>query len=833
MKSATPFGPKWGAFYLRWIRRLVPPISMMVVVLLLVLMYLISESLQRADQPEHLYLTLLGLSALGILFLAIVVLAHIVRLFSHYRRGTPGARLTARLVLTFVGLTTIPVLIVFYFSVSFIQRGIDSWFDVQVEQAMNDALSLSQMAFDGQMRTAMNETLRAAQQLKGISGDLIALDLNSVRRNTGAHEMTIFGQRNLIVASASDDLQEIVPARPDETALSHARAGKDFIGLDPGGGDTMRIRVVVPLTAGLTGDGSNQVLQALYSISPRANQLSGSVQAAFNEYRSLIFLHKSLKKTFTFALTLALLLSLLTAVWLAFIAARKLLAPIRELAAGTKAVAEGDYSLRLPVDRRDDLGQLVQSFNTMTARVRRAHQVMQQLQEVADQERDYLETVIQHLSSGVLTLSPDGRITRSNSIVTQLLSITSQHIDGCSLAEICQTYPHLEPICAAFGGLLEPGQLPAGATVEAQVRIMGEAGRKVLLSRVAALPADDVTGGFVMVFEDVTTLLQAQRDAAWSEVARRLAHEIKNPLTPIQLSAERLRRRLLGTLEEESGQILDRSTRTIINQVEAMKLMVNEFAEYARSPQTKLTALNLDELVGEVIDLYKGGEIPVWHHAFGEPLWVRADVGRIRQVLHNLIRNAQQALTEHGCQSGEPRVTVTTSLHQEAIVKKIVEEHGGVVTATNVQAQWALDSASVPPVITPDASPAWPHLERAADPDAGAEERPPVITGARIMIRLPQDTPERDTRERDTLGLGLLPATVLSTETETPQAETVPVAQRSGHTIPQDLFRTAQGADEPRAEAAGAPNALSDLDPPTLAAQKIDPKHPDLSHPNE
>ncbi|WP_298218443.1 ATP-binding protein [Halothiobacillus sp.] len=795
----------WGQFYYRWIRRLVPPISMMVVVLLLILMYLISESLQRANQPEHLYLSLLGLSALGILFLAAVVLGHIIRLVTHYRRGAPGARLTARLVLTFVGLTSIPVLIVFYFSVSFIQRGIDSWFDVQVEQAMSDALSLSQLAFDGQMRTAMNETLRAAKQLQGVSGDLVALDLNAVRRNTGAHEMTIFGSRNLIVASASDDLQAIVPSRPDETALSHARAGKDFIGLDPGGGDSMRIRVVVPLTAGLTGDGSSEVLQALYSISPRANQLSSSVQAAFNEYRSLIFLHKSLKRTFTFALTLALLLSLLTAVWLAFIAARKLLAPIRELAAGTRAVAEGDYSLRLPVDRRDDLGQLVQSFNTMTARVRRAHQVMQQLQEVADQERDYLETVIQHLSSGVLTLSPDGHITRSNSVVTQLLSIASQRIDGCTLTEICQTYPHLEPICAAFSHLLEPGQLPAGATVEAQVRIMGDAGRRILLSRVAALPADDVTGGFVLVFEDVTTLIQAQRDAAWSEVARRLAHEIKNPLTPIQLSAERLRRRLLGNLSDEPAQILDRSTQTIISQVEAMKFMVNEFAEYARSPQVALKILDLDELVSEVIDLYKGGDIPVLHRSTGHALPVRADAGRIRQVLHNLIRNAQQAMSEQGCPGGEqPEVTLSTGLHQEgglvlveltvtdngpgfpedmidrlfepyattrpkgsglglAIVKKIVEEHSGVVLASNVQ-----DGA----VELHSDNPAW-----------GAAS---TKTGARIVIRLPfasSDRPEEEQAESAVSVFSGLSAL------RGDRPETSPFDTASRHNAPGDLFR--------------------------------------------
>lgn len=768
---------KWQRLYGFLIRRLVPPVSVMVVVLLLVLMYLVSESLQRANQPEKLYLALLGASALGLLFLFGVVFGHIVRLVAHYRRGTPGARLTARLVLTFVGLTSIPVLIVFYFSVSFIQRGIDSWFDVQVEQAMSDALSLSQMAFDGQMRSAMSETLRAADQLKGVSGDLIALDLNTVRRATGAHEMTIFGSRNLIIASASDDLQQIVPTRPDETALSHARSGKNYIGLDPGADGAMRILVVVPLTAGLTGDGGGQVLQALYSISPRANQLSGSVQAAFNEYRSLIFLHKSLKRTFTLALTLALLLSLLTAVWLAFIAARNLLAPIRELAAGTKAVAEGNYTHRLPVDRRDDLGQLVQSFNTMTARVRRAHQIMQQLQELADQERDYLETVIQHLSSAVLTLTPDGRISRSNSVVAVLLSVPPQSIERLTLSELCQQYPHLEPICTAFAPLLVPGQLTPGATVEAQLRIMGESGRRVLLSRAAALPAEhgDFSDGFVLVFEDVTTLIQAQRDAAWSEVARRLAHEIKNPLTPIQLSAERLRRRLLSSLADDSAQMLDRATQVIINQVEAMKFMVNEFAEYARTPQSTPILLDLSELVAEVVDLYKGSEIAVRLLRCEPNLPVRADAGRIRQVLHNLIRNAQQALTEQAPREGvKPRVLVTTRWIQEggvsvaelvvfdngpgfpdsmldrlfepyattrpkgtglglAIVKKIVEEHSGLVIASN----------RTPPV------PPEGWLDELAETGAFCD-----LTGARVTIRLPLGEPIPSTIEpsADTIG---------------------------------------------------------------------------------
>ena len=523
----------------RWVRRAVAPISGMVVVLLLVLLYLVSDSLRAVDQPEGLFLALLGISAVGLLFLALVVLSHIVRLIRDYRRGTPGARLTARLVVTFVVLSVVAVSLKKKFSLTFVQRGIDSWFDVQVEQAMTDALSLSQMAFDGRMRQALEETQRAADELRDGSSDLIALELSRVRRTTGAQEMTILGQRNLIVASSSDDATSIVPARADETALAHARSGRDFIGLDPGGDGNLQIRVVVPMEAGLTSEGGKRVLQALYDVPDNANELSKSVQSAYNDYRELVYLHTSLKQTFTLALTLALLLSLLTAVWLAFLAARRLLSPIRELAAGTQAVAEGDYSLRLPVDRRDDLGQLVQSFNTMTARVRRAHDVMRELQELADKERDYLDTVIQHLSSGVLTLSYDGRIISGNSAAQQILGVASDELFEGSLQDICREHASLQPLCEAFLDRLGSAGPPPGQTVEAQVRIMNGSGRKVLLARLAALPPDgDVdAGGYVMVLEDVTALIQAQRDAAWSEVARRLAHEFKNPRTPIGRAA--------------------------------------------------------------------------------------------------------------------------------------------------------------------------------------------------------------------------------------------------------------------------------------------------------
>ncbi|MBN2873216.1 MAG: HAMP domain-containing protein [Halothiobacillaceae bacterium] len=753
-----------GRWLQRWVRRAVAPISGMVVVLLLVLLYLVSDSLRAVEQPEGLFLALLAISAVGLLFLALVVLWHIVRLIRDYRRGTPGARLTARLVVTFVALSVVPVAIVFYFSLTFVQRGIDSWFDVQVEQAMTDALSLSQMAFDGRMRQALEETKRAADELRDGGSDLIALELSRVRRTTGAQEMTILGQRNLIVASSSEDATSIVPARADETALAHARSGRDFIGLDPGGDGNLQIRVVVPMEAGLTSDGGKRVLQALYDVPDQANELSKSVQTAYNDYRELVYLHTSLKQTFTLALTLALLLSLLTAVWLAFLAARRLLSPIRELAAGTRAVAEGDYSLRLPVDRRDDLGQLVQSFNTMTARVRRAHDVMRELQELADKERDYLDTVIQHLSSGVLTLSFDGRIISGNSAAQQIMGVPADEMFEGSLQDICREHATLEPLCEAFLERLGAAGPPPGETVEAQVRIMNGSGRKVLLARLAALPPDgDVeAGGYVMVLEDVTALIQAQRDAAWSEVARRLAHEIKNPLTPIGLSAERLRRRILPQLDETHAPILDRATATIIAQVDAMKQMVNEFAEYARSPRAQLERLDLHALVTETVELYRGNTNVKVRFVDDDPapVWVEGDGNRLRQLLHNLIRNASQALYERGATGGTPQVLVDLRVIGEAgqclvelrvadngpgfpaemldrlfepyattrpkgsglglaIVKKIAEEHAGAVHAWNADEH--------------------PATEAAAGNQCGIAARL-ANHGARVTIRLPLES---------------------------------------------------------------------------------------------
>jgi nitrogen fixation/metabolism regulation signal transduction histidine kinase len=395
-----------------------------------------------------------------------------------------------------------------------------------------------------------------------------------------------------------------------------------------------------------------------------------------------------------------------------------MVAPISDLAEGTRAVAGGDYSKRLPLPGNDELGFLVQSFNQMTRRIERARNDAQQSRQQAEEQRGYMEVVLAHLSSGVLTLDRKHTLRSLNQAAIQILGVELEQELGQPFEQLAAKQPTIRYFVEAIAPHLDDED-----EWREQIILFGRGGRQVVVCRGVRLPATELhEGDTLIVFEDVTTLVQAQRDAAWGEVARRLAHEIKNPLTPIQLSAERLRHKYLDTMDKESAKTLDRSTHTIVQQVEAMKAMVDAFSEYARAPQMKLEALNLNALINEVLDLYR-------HEAtrldFDVDLdasmpRVEADAGRLRQLLHNLIKNALEAMES----AVAPRVHVSTRCMQEqncrfvelrirdegpglpadlqneifepyvtsktkgtglglAIVKKIVEEHGGMVRAEN------------------------------------------------------------------------------------------------------------------------------------------------------
>ncbi len=717
--------------------------------LLLVILVLMGRATTNSAQFGQMYSWLLLLSAIGLGALAVLILYNLMGLIRLYRRNEPGARLTMRLAGIFAALAITPVALVYGFSLHFLQRGIDSWFNVQVDRGLGDALELSRTALDLRMREVLKHAGRVAEAVADSDDEQVARRLDEWLDLGEAAELTLFGRGGRIIATATADPTLIVPDPPLEAVLLQVRQGRDYVGLEPIRETGFHIRAVVRVAA---PDGEERLLQALFPVTDRLSLLADAVQAAFDSYKELIFLRAPLKASFTLTLSLALLLAVLAAFWAAFHTARQLVRPLRELAGGTEAVAAGQFDQQLPGAGGDELGFLVQSFNQMTRNLAQARDAARRGQELVEGQRAYLETVLARLSSGVLTLDQAGRLQTCNAAASQILGVDLSSFFGADHQRIVAAQPVLQDLIEMIGP-----QLNTAGDWRQEIAWFGGAGRRILTCRGSSLPDTvGLRGGHVIVFDDITNLVRAERDAAWAEVARRLAHEIKNPLTPIQLAAERIRHKYLKQFDEEQGRVLDRGTHTIIQQVQAMKEMVDAFSEYARPPRLQLAPLELNELIAEVLYLYRdypaGVEIKL--DLTQEPLPVSADKVRLRQLLHNLVKNAIEAIRDgHGstlwigasrahatgadcaelsvrddgpgfpdsilANAFEPYVTTKpkgTGLGL-AIVKKIVEEHGG-----------------------------WIQLE---SPPGG---------GARIAIRLPL--------LRDGVGSPVVPTVPLHTEKE-------------------------------------------------------------------
>ena len=679
--------------------------------LLLVSLYLMGRATQNSEEFGRLYVWLLVINVLLLVLLVLLISANMLRLWRQYRAQATGVRLTLRLVVMFVVLAMVPVSVVYYFSVDFLRRGIDSWFDVRFEQALEDALELSRTVLDGRMRDLMHRSELMAGELAHADEAALVTALNQLSVDSEAGELTLFTLNGRMLATSGANPAKVLPSYPDEGILLQLRQGITYMGLDQIPQLGLNMRVVVPVAGG-------RMLQVLYPVPERLAALTSNVQNTYARYDRLQYLRDWLKFSFTLTLSLVLLLSLLTAVWTAFYAARRLVAPIRTLAIGTRAVASGDYSRRLPLPSNDEFGVLVQSFNDMTGKIALAQEQARLSQQHAESQRAYLEAVLGRLSSGVLVLGVDQALRTANAAAAHILGVAVGQLAGRPLAALAELHPHLQ----GFVELLSRHVASGAPEWREEVTLFSASGRQVLICGGASLAVAAAAGtGSVIVFEDVTALIQAQRDAAWGEMARRLAHEIKNPLTPIRLSAERLRHKYLKGMAPADADVLDRSTHTIIQQVDAMQEMVKAFSDYARSPKLERRPLDLNRLIDEVLDLYRGHAPVQWIIDLDPELpSVDVDTGRFRQLLHNLIKNALDALAERrdGCitlatrciehadfpyielrvadngpgfpaellgQLFEPYVTTKpkgTGLGL-AIVKKIVEEHGGVITANN------------------------------------------------------------------------------------------------------------------------------------------------------
>ena len=681
---------------------------------------LLGLTVQNSEQFGRLHDLLLLVNAAGAVVLLALIVGNLIRLWREYRAEVPGAKLKARMLIGIVVLAVAPLIVVYLFAVQFLDRGIDTWFDVEIEGGLSDALTLSRSAFDRRIQTSMENTQRIATELLRSDGTDLITVLGSQRLESGATEITLYGNHYLVVATSTQDAASPFPASPPEDVIQQLHQAGSYVGIDPIGQGHYQVRAALVLPRSrLAGD--SLILQAVYPVGERLSSLVDSVENTYTSYNELIFLRGPLKYSFALTLTLVVMLSILAAVYGGIFFARRLVAPILSVVAGTHAVAQGDFDTRLPITSHDEIGFLQDSFNQMIQRLSEAREEARRSEQQVEKERAHVEVILARLSTGVIAIESDGRIRNANAAASAMLNVELLNHMGEKLMDLVDDHPLLGEFMAA----LQPHLDSKAVDWREEVVVHSDTGRRILVCACTELPGEDgEPGGRVMVFDDVTALLQAQRDAAWGEVARRLAHEIKNPLTPIQLSAERIRRRYLSNMKDMEAQVLDRATHTIVTQVEAMRDMVNAFSEYARAPEINISRFELNQLVKEVAYLYRAQDNQPavqldMDDALGE---VEADKVRVRQLLHNLIRNAMEAMEgqEDGRldistrlemisdkQYAEIRVSdngpgidsatmenlfdpyVTTKRKGTglglAIVKKLVEEHGGSVMAENLK----------------------------------------------------------------------------------------------------------------------------------------------------
>jgi two-component system, NtrC family, nitrogen regulation sensor histidine kinase NtrY len=604
---------------------------------------MMSQTLQNPELFDRYYSVLLIFNALGLISLIGLILINLKRLIRQFKNHVVGSRMTVRMVMIFSLLSVTPVLIVYSFSLDFLHRGIDSWFDLRVEQALDDSLELSRLGLDVRMRELLNTTEKVAEELSETSDAELPFDIDQLRERINANELTLLTKKGAIIASSSNDIKDLVPEIPSETILLQLTQSKSYIGLDVIKDTNLLIRAVATLPAANL-DKEGRIVQALYPISERINQLAENVQSSYIEYKELSYLREQLKVSFIIILTLVLLFSIFSAVWAAFYSARKLAAPVKDLAEGTRAIAEGNYNTRLPVPSNDELGFLVASFNDMTDKISQARDTASQSQQEAESQRTYLETVLSRLSSGVMVFNKEGNLEKLNISAIQILQLENENIEHKNISSLSTDYSKLKSFFECISVNLEEKH----DDWREQITIVDKTGNQILIINGAALTnIDGSVTGHVIVFDEITALIQGQRDAAWSEMARRLAHEIKNPLTPIQLAAERLRHKYLEKMDAEDADVLDRMTNTIIQQVDTMKEMVNSFSDYARSPEYNPEEIKIEDLIQEGIDLFTNidGEKNIEVDIEANLPIIIGDENKLRQVFNNLLTNAIDANT--------------------------------------------------------------------------------------------------------------------------------------------------------------------------------------------
>jgi len=606
----------------------------------------LSLSAQNSNQFSRLQLWFLIGSSVAVLILLVLVLRKARQLLIAYQNNVSGSKLTARTTGAFIILVALPLLTVYFFSLSFLNRGIDSWFKVEIKQGLNDAVKLSRSALELRMREYGLRTETFAQQIARLSTAESILKLDEELRSSGASEIVMYGEHQQIIGISSVTMSDVKSIRAPEDLVRQISGSNTYVSLEPIKDSLYLIRTGAQIKSSDARNNAIRFVMVTYDLPRQFAELTDAVQRSYSQYGDLVALREPLKYSFRFTLTLVLLVTLLAGIYGAIYFAEVLFRPVRNLMIGTRAVADGDLSTKVPVTSKDEMGFLVDSFNDMTTRLSQARAETERSQKAVERERTQLAIILARLSTGVITIDRNLVLQIANEAAGSILGVDLGKSAGHFLSQISGSDDLLHQFAQDISQRFSAGR----EEWREQIEIRGDAASaspRILVCACVALPqVNKEKKHYVIVFDDVTNLLHAQRDAAWGEVARRLAHEIKNPLTPIQLSAERIRRRLLPNLSASDTDLVERSTQTIISQVESLKKMVDDFTEYARGSLIEVSPFNLNALVNEVLDLYRTQETAIVIQVILDPglEMLHADQGRVRQVLNNLFTNAIEAL---------------------------------------------------------------------------------------------------------------------------------------------------------------------------------------------
>ena len=662
-----------------WRRRALPIATAITGIFALALLVLLSTATSNTTFFDNYFIWLYAANVVVGVCLLLVIVTLVVVITIRWKKGRFGTRLIAKLAMIFGLVGVVPGLILYGVSLQFVSRSIDTWFDVKVESALEAGLELGRATLSASLQELQDEGRIVADQVQRIPNQAspaeLTLLLSRMRDQFGIQEITVFNARQAVVATASSSVASSMAVAPSAEIMSQANKvnGVGFIEELQGTQD-YRLKAVIPLVKekssgqgfGLSLQYQRELwyLQLIKRVPDEITKNTLAVQAAYSDYQEKSLGRTGLRQMYIGTLTLTLFFALFVAVTLALLLGRQLARPLLMLLRGTQAVAQGDLSPKPELDTGDELGMLTRQFNVMTRQLADTRTSLQE-------SKAFLETVLSNLTAGVCIFDDAFKLVSSNAGADTIFRHDLTQLTGKALSQIPALAEFEAAVKEGFAAMqmtIGPGasaDLPAtkapdqisNRVWQKQIQLHASSEFDQELGVTIFVRGTELAPGLNMiVFDDITDVVTAQRSIAWSEVARRLAHEIKNPLTPIQLSAERLQQKLAGKVSPDQEEMMNRSTATIIGQVEAMKQMVNDFRDFAKTPAPQLRTVSINQLIQEILVLYEGSPMevsldPACPEILGDPT-------QLRQVIHNLLQNAQDSTLE-GQRTGAS-VAITT-----------------------------------------------------------------------------------------------------------------------------------------------------------------------------